>query len=111
MPPGLLNQASAAPLETQVLMWGASRTCGLANTESKRRCSMAYLHEDLRRGRLEMHSVARGATHLITLAGELDAQGCPELDSELSRIESGDSERIVVDLSDLDFIDSTGIGL
>jgi anti-sigma B factor antagonist len=90
---------------------GGIEDLGLANTGDQKEVLMAYLHEDLRRGRLEMHSVARGATHLITLAGELDAQGCPELDSELSRIESGDSERIVVDLSDLDFIDSTGIGL
>jgi anti-sigma B factor antagonist len=72
---------------------------------------MAYLDRALRPGRLEMQSVAQGTTHMITLAGELDARGSAELEAELVRVESGNYERIVVDLSEIDFIDSTGISL
>ena len=47
----------------------------------------------------------------IELFGELDLATVPELDSVLARAESTDAKEIVVDLSGLEFVDSTGIAL
>ena len=49
--------------------------------------------------------------HVIELSGELDLDGAPQLEEELRSAESGDATAIVVDLSGLEFIDSTGIRL
>ena len=46
---------------------------------------------------------------VITLNGELDIDGAPRLEDELRRAEESDASSIVVDLGQLDFIDSTGI--
>jgi anti-sigma B factor antagonist len=48
---------------------------------------------------------------LIALAGELDANSCPAVESELVDAESNGGQPVVVDLSMLTFIDSTGIAL
>jgi anti-sigma B factor antagonist len=73
---------------------------------------MAYSeHPSLRDGGLEVRSESRGTTHILVLRGELDADGCPGLESQLVRIESNGAQRIVLDLSEVEFIDSSGIGL
>jgi anti-sigma B factor antagonist len=61
--------------------------------------------------RLNMSSTVDGRAHVISLAGELDLTSCTAVETELRSAEAGHAERIVVDLSRLDFIDSTGIGL
>ncbi|MBW3654199.1 MAG: STAS domain-containing protein [Actinomycetota bacterium] len=48
---------------------------------------------------------------MIELIGELDLDGAPRLEEELRRVESSDVGSIVVDLGQLEFIDSTGIRL
>jgi anti-sigma B factor antagonist len=70
-----------------------------------------YDVEDIRIGRLAMRSESTDGSHLIALSGELDMASCPALESELRRAEADGSERIVVDLRGLEFIDSTGIAL
>jgi anti-sigma B factor antagonist len=72
---------------------------------------MAYTDKALRSGRLELRSIPRGTKHLIALAGELDLNGCPKVEAELIRAESNGAQQIVLDLSGLEFIDSTGIAL
>jgi anti-sigma B factor antagonist len=67
--------------------------------------------QEARQGRLELRSHRQDGTHLISLSGELDLQGCPQVEAELLRAEQGDAGRILVDLSHVDFIDSTGIAL
>ena len=62
-------------------------------------------------GRLQTRSFFDGSTQVLLLSGELDAGECPEVESELLRIESDGNQHIVVDLMDLNFIDSTGIAL
>jgi anti-anti-sigma factor len=62
-------------------------------------------------GRLSMRSERDGVLHTIALEGELDIAGAPELERELLRVERTDALSIVVDLSDLAFIDSTGVRL
>ena len=65
----------------------------------------------LRAGMLEIESLEAGDSHLISLAGELDLASCPALETELRSVETNGAARIVLDLSGLEFIDSTGIAL
>ena len=62
-------------------------------------------------GSLALRSEREGETHVVALLGELDIAGAPALEEELLRVEATDAKEIVVDLSSLDFIDSTGIRL
>ena len=50
-----------------------------------------------------------GSTRTIELDGELDLSNSEGLDSEIRRAEEARPERIVIDLSRLQFIDSSGI--
>jgi anti-anti-sigma factor len=50
-------------------------------------------------------------THTIALSGSLDLESALGVDAELRRLEGEGAEKIVLDLSDLDFIDSTGIAM
>jgi anti-sigma B factor antagonist len=52
-----------------------------------------------------------GDVFLIELFGELDLASAPELEQVIARAEATDAGQIVVDLSGLEFIDSTGISL
>lgn len=45
----------------------------------------------------------------LAIEGELDAASADALDRELERAEESNSERIVLDLSGLGFIDSRGV--
>jgi anti-anti-sigma factor len=47
--------------------------------------------------------------HVIALAGELDLATADEVEQEIVRVEATDADSIVVDLSDLRFMDSTGV--
>jgi anti-anti-sigma factor len=62
-------------------------------------------------GSLVLRSERDGDAHVIALLGELDIAGAPRLEEELLRVESTDAASIVVDLHELEFIDSTGIRL
>jgi anti-sigma B factor antagonist len=65
----------------------------------------------LSQNRLQIRSTAQGTTHLISLEGELDSHECPRVEAELTRVEAGAAQHIVVDLGGVEFIDSTGIAL
>jgi anti-anti-sigma factor len=52
-----------------------------------------------------------GDIQSIGLAGELDLATAHAVEAELERVEAGDARAIVVDLSKLTFIDSTGVQL
>jgi anti-anti-sigma factor len=68
--------------------------------------------QDLRHlGSLTMRSTRDGDAHVIALAGELDLAGADLLEGELQRVEATDAPQIVLDLRELEFIDSTGIRL
>jgi anti-anti-sigma factor len=45
----------------------------------------------------------------LTLRGELDLASVPALEERLAAIERGEPKRIVIDLSGLSFIDSSGL--
>lgn len=62
-------------------------------------------------GELSMSSERDGDGHVICLTGELDLASAPAVQRELERVEASDAAAIVVDLSGLTFMDSTGVRL
>ena len=62
-------------------------------------------------GRLKVQSERDGVLHTIRLEGELDLATAEDLERELLRVEGSDALSIVLDLSALEFIDSTGVRL
>jgi anti-anti-sigma factor len=60
---------------------------------------------------LSMSSERDGDVHTIRLFGELDLAGAPPVQRELERAETTDVTSIVLDLSGLTFMDSTGVRL
>jgi anti-anti-sigma factor len=59
--------------------------------------------------RVETHDEARGT--VLTVAGELDLASAPALEEELDQALNGGSGVVVVDLRELEFIDSTGLSV
>jgi anti-sigma B factor antagonist len=64
-----------------------------------------------RPGELTIVSAREGDIHVISLTGELDLATADELEQELARVEATDVLSIVLDLSGLRFMDSTGVRL
>ena len=62
-------------------------------------------------GKLTVRSDREGAVHTIQVEGELDLATAERLERELTRAEATDVLSIVLDLSGLTFIDSTGVRL
>ena len=60
-------------------------------------------------GVLTITSEREGDIHVVALSGEIDLANASDVEEELKRVEATDADAIVVDLSGLDFIDSTGI--
>jgi anti-sigma B factor antagonist len=50
-------------------------------------------------------------THVVALSGEIDAHSAPRLGSRLFGLAEDGNTDVVVDLSDVTFIDSTGVGV
>lgn len=65
----------------------------------------------MRAGQLAVRSERQGSTCVVGLSGELDLATVPALEDELHRVEASDAAEIVLDLSALDFIDSSGLQL
>ncbi|MGH2942916.1 MAG: STAS domain-containing protein [Solirubrobacteraceae bacterium] len=62
-------------------------------------------------GQFSMRSERDGDVHRIRLFGELDLSNAGDVERELERVEATDARSIVVDLSGLTFMDSTGVRL
>ena len=60
---------------------------------------------------LSIASARSDAEHRVTVAGELDIATVEQLERALVSVEEGDATMIVLDLSRLTFIDSTGLRL
>ena len=68
-------------------------------------------HQLIKLGEFALTSEREGAVHSICLFGELDLATADAVQEELTRVEASDASAIVIDLSGLTFIDSTGIRL
>src|SRR5580700_4477644 len=65
-------------------------------------------HEDLQSDfRVETHMTGRVTT--LTVGGELDLLSSPALEQELERAHASDCDVILIDLRELEFMDSTGL--
>jgi anti-sigma B factor antagonist len=63
-------------------------------------------------GPLSVHSTSEGGIHRLTPVGELDLATAPLLESAFNTVfRDADAAMIVVDLTELSFMDSTGIAL
>jgi anti-anti-sigma factor len=62
-------------------------------------------------GQLKVRSERDGVVHTIGLVGELDLATAREAERELKRVEATDASSIILDLSGLTFIESTGVRL
>jgi anti-anti-sigma factor len=71
----------------------------------------ARAHEIMRLGDLTLRSEREGAIHSICLSGELDLATADAVNDEIMRVEASDAGSIILDLSGLTFIDSTGMRL
>lgn len=60
-------------------------------------------------GQLTVRSEREGVVHAVRLEGELDVATAEAVERELEVVEAGDAESIIIDLSGLAFIDSTGL--
>ena len=59
--------------------------------------------------RIEVRSAGRAT--VIGMSGELDLASSPALQEELDRVAASDSEMLIIDLRQLDFMDSTGLSV
>jgi anti-anti-sigma factor len=62
-------------------------------------------------GELDIVVTRTGSTHTIALSGELDIGTVGRVEQALADAESGDAAIILLDLSGLRFMDSTGVRL
>ncbi|HVF79650.1 MAG TPA: STAS domain-containing protein [Solirubrobacteraceae bacterium] len=77
----------------------------------RERCEGLRVADLLTAGTLTVRSDREGMVHTICVGGELDLHTAARLEHELTRVETTDAQSIVVDLSGLSFIDSTGVRL
>jgi len=59
---------------------------------------------------IDVSTVKDGAIQLFALAGSLDIATSPSLRAALMEAADGDKHEIIVDLTQLEFLDSTGLG-
>lgn len=52
-----------------------------------------------------------GSAAVVSVSGELDLASGPELEAELDRLAGPETQLVVVDLRQLDFMDSTGLSI
>lgn len=62
-------------------------------------------------GDLTVRSEREADVHVVALSGELDLATADGVEAELERVEASDAASIVLDLSGLTFMDSTGVRL
>jgi anti-sigma B factor antagonist len=69
-------------------------------------------YRDASTGMLAVGVFDDAGSRVIRVSGELDLATVPSLEQELqAALERADGHRVVLDLSDLEFIDSTGIAV
>jgi anti-sigma B factor antagonist len=72
---------------------------------------MSSEQRDIADGTLVVRTEKDGETHVVSFAGELDLANAGTAESALERSLAESSSRVVVDMRELEFIDSTGIAL
>ncbi|RBW67860.1 STAS domain-containing protein [Bacillus taeanensis] len=52
-----------------------------------------------------------GNTHYVILNGEIDAYTAPQLRKQLIPLTEKEGETVIIDLANVDYMDSTGLGI
>lgn len=60
---------------------------------------------------MEIETVERAGCPVVTVHGEVDIRTAPELRACLSTLFEGGAEQLVLDLDDVDFLDSTALSV
>ncbi|MBV8303395.1 MAG: STAS domain-containing protein [Acidimicrobiia bacterium] len=60
---------------------------------------------------MELTLSQRDGETVVSAAGELDVNTAPELREQLARLAADDVRRVVVDLTDVSFVDSTALSV
>lgn len=58
---------------------------------------------------LKLATSQRGLAAIVQVGGTLDLRGAPEFDREIERLLRRDTKEIIVDLREVDFLDSLGL--
>lgn len=58
---------------------------------------------------LKLATRTRGLAAIVHVSGTLDLHGAPEFDREIDRLLHGDTREILVDLREVEFLDSIGL--
>ena len=58
-----------------------------------------------------VHTSREGDSAVVKVSGELDLAGAPELERAIRDVEYSEIGRIVIDLTDLTFMDSAGLNV
>jgi anti-sigma B factor antagonist len=66
---------------------------------------------DIADGTLVVRTAKQGDAHVISLCGELDLANASTAETELRTLLESDGAPVVIDMRELEFIDSTGIAL
>jgi anti-sigma B factor antagonist len=72
---------------------------------------MSSEQRDIADGTLVVRTAKEGDTHVISLCGELDLANAGTAETALNASLADDSSQVVIDMRELEFIDSTGIAL
>ena len=72
---------------------------------------MSSDQRDIVDGTLVVRTAKNGDTHIISLRGELDLANASTAEAALEASFGENGSQVVVDMSELEFIDSTGIAL
>jgi anti-sigma B factor antagonist len=72
---------------------------------------MSSEQRDIADGTLIVRTAKEGDTHVISLCGELDLANAGTAETALQASLAGDTSQVVIDMQELEFIDSTGIAL
>jgi anti-sigma B factor antagonist len=61
-------------------------------------------------GRLSINARRQDERHILFLKGEIDVASAPILEATMDELCAGGAEEIVLDLSGIEFVDSSGLG-
>jgi anti-sigma B factor antagonist len=89
--------------------WPSARTFSSLAPEG--RIHLPAEQNDIADGTLTVRTAREGDSYVIALRGELDLANAPTAEAALDDALSTTEARVIVDLSGLEFIDSTGIAL
>jgi anti-sigma B factor antagonist len=84
---------------------------GARMTDASGQCQPLRAEQLIEFGALKICCERDGDVYAICLSGELDLATAGRLQRELERVEASDARSILLDLSGLTFMDSTGIRL